>query len=319
MISSYRPSVIFCQTKYLNTAITDQLAVIPINDKMKITGNTKEFIELTSLESSTFSNFKEPEDSSLTILWFCEDHNEFIIDGQTYFFSKNQIIFLTEFHKVTVKKKEETNYLRFNRPFYCVIDHDTEVSCKGILFFGSSQLPIIQIPDEEIEHFETLWKMFGIEMKLKDNLQIGMLQMMLKRYLILCTRLYKQQQKFPNKKNELDVIREFNFLVEQHFKTKHTIAEYANMLNKSPKTISNIFSKISNKSPLKYIQERIMLEAKRLLYYTDKSIKEIASEIGYEDIQTFSRFFKNQEGISPTEYKEKSTLGIIANSSGIIT
>jgi AraC family transcriptional activator of pobA len=286
---------------------------------MKITGNIKEFIELETLETTTCSIFRESEGSNLTILWFRADHNEFIIDGQTYSFSKNQIIFLTEFHKVTVKKKGETNYLRFNRPFYCVIDHDTEVSCKGILFFGSSQLPIIQLPDEEIEHLETLWKMFAIEMKSKDHPQIGMLQMMLERYLILCTRLYKLQKHFHNKKNDSDVIREFNFLVEQHFKTKHKVTEYADLLNKSSKTISNIFSKISPKSPLKCIQESIMLEAKRLLYYTDKPIKEIAYEIGYEDIQTFSRFFKNQEGISPSEYKEKGALGIIANSSGIST
>ncbi|CAH8281924.1 AraC-like DNA-binding protein [Mariniflexile fucanivorans] len=276
---------------------------------MKITGNTDEFIEMTELSYDSRSIFKNPEPSSLTILWFRADHNEFIIDGQTYAFSKNQIIFLTEFHKVTVNKKGETNYLRFNRPFYCIIDHDTEVSCKGVLFFGSSQLPIIQIPDEEIEHFETLWKMFTIEMKSKDNLQISMLQMMLKRYLILCTRLYKLQKQFPNEKNETDVIREFNFLVEQHFKTKHTVAEYADLLHKSPKTISNIFSKISPKSPLKYIQERIMLEAKRLLYYSDKPIKEIAYEIGYEDIQSFSRFFKNQEGSSPSKYREKTHSG----------
>lgn len=288
-------------------------------DKMKFTGSTKEFIELTTLETPICTIFREPEGSSLTILWFRSDHNEFVIDGKTYSFSKNQIIFLTEFHKVDTKQKGVTNYLRFNRSFYCVINHDIEVSCKGVLFFGSSQLPIIQIPDEEIEHFETLWKMFTIEMKLRDNLQISMLQMMLKRYLILCTRLYKKQQQFPIKKNDSDVVREFNFLVEQNFKTKHTVSEYANLLNKSPKTISNIFSKINSKSPLKYIQERIMLEARRLLYYTDKPIKEIAYEIGYDDIQTFSRFFKNQEGISPSEYKEKSNLGIIDNSSGIVT
>jgi len=295
------------------------LALIPTIEKMKFTGNTKEFLELTVLETLTSTIFREPDGSSLTILWFRTNNNEFIIDGKTHFFAKDQIVFLTEFHKVIAKKKGLINYLRFNRPFYCVIDHDAEVSCKGILFFGSSQLPIIQIPNEEIEHFETLWKMFTIEMKLKDNLQIGMLQMMLKRYLILCTRLYKTQERYPGEKNDSDIVREFNFLVEQHFKTKHTVTEYAELLNKSPKTISNIFSKNNFKSPLKYIQERIMLEARRLLHYTDKAVKEIAFEIGYEDIQSFSRFFKNQEGMSPSEYKEKSNLGTIANSSGIDT
>lgn len=272
---------------------------------MKYTGTTKEFIELTTLQSDTCTIFKKPEESSLTILWFRTDNNEFIIDGKPCSFSKNQIVFFTEFHKITVRKKGTTNYVRFNRSFYCVIDHDTEVSCKGLLFFGSSQLPVIQIPEEESTHFETLWKMFSIEMEFKDNLQLDMLRMMLKRYLILCTRLYKAQQQPLIGKDESDVVREFNFLIEQHYKTKHSVMEYAELLHKSPKTLSNIFSKIGTKSPLKYIQERLMLEATRLLYYTDRPIKEIAYEIGYEDIQAFSRFFKNQAGMAPSEYRKK--------------
>jgi AraC-like DNA-binding protein len=286
---------------------------------MKVQGKTNEFIELIELDSSSLSIFNQPVPSSLLILWFQTDDNNFIIDGKKYSFSKNQIVFLTEFHKADAKKNVSAKFLRFNRSFYCVIDHDIEVSCKGVLFFGASQLPIITIPDEEIEHFQILWKMFVIEMHSKDGLQIGMLQMMLKRYLILSTRLYKEQHQLSVIKKEIDIIREFNFLVEQNFKTKHTVIEYAELLNKSPKTISNIFSKINSKSPLKYIQERIMLEARRLLYYTDKPIKEIAYEIGYDDIQTFSRFFKTQEGVSPSEYKEKITLGTIANPLGIIT
>ena len=276
---------------------------------MKFTGNTKEFIELEVLKTSTYEIFKSPEEDSLTVLWFESDNNEFIIDGRDYIFKKNQIVFFTEFHKITVKKKETTNYLRFNRSFYCVIDHDVEVSCKGLLFFGASQLPIITIPEEEIEHFKTLWKMFTIEMQLKDNLQISMLQMMLKRYLILCTRLYKVQHQLSIEKKENDILREFNFLVEKHFKTKHTVAEYAEILNKSPKTIYNIFSTINSKSALQYIQERKMLEARRLLCYTELRINEIAYEIGFEDVQTFSRFFKKQEGVSPSEFKKKYISG----------
>ena len=98
-------------------------------------------------------------------------------------------------------------------------------------------------------------------------------------------------------------------MVEKHFKTKHTVAEYAGILNKSPKTIYNIFSKLNSKSALQYIQERKMLEARRLLSYTDMRINEIAYEIGFDDIQTFSRFFKKQEGVSPSEFKKKYISG----------
>jgi len=270
---------------------------------MKFLGNTKEYLQLQTLEKQNCDVFNDIIESSLTVLWFESDTNELIIDGQEYVFTKNQIVFLTEFHKVAVKSIGKIRFLRFNRSFYCVLDHDAEVGCKGILFFGASQLPVIQIPKEEIEQFETLWKMFSIEMQSKDNLQIDMLQMMLKRYLILCTRLFKSQAHYPNEKVESDIVREFNFLVEQHFKTKHSVAEYAELLNKSPKTLSNIFSKISSKTPLQYIQERKMLEARRLLHYSDLQIQEVAYEIGYDDIQTFSRFFKKQEGISPSEFK----------------
>lgn len=271
---------------------------------MKFIGNTKEYLNLATVEKQNCNIIKETIESSLTILWFESGFNELIIDEKKQTFAKNQIVFLTEFHRVKVKTIERVRFLRFNRPFYCILDHDAEVGCKGILFFGASQLPIVHIPDEEIEKFETLWKMFIIEMQSNDNLQIDMLQMMLRRYLILCTRLYKSQAHYPNERANSDIIREFNFLVEQHFKTKHSLAEYSELLNKSPKTISNIFSKIGSKKPLQYLQERKMLEARRLLRYTDMRIQEIAYEIGYDDIQAFSRFFKKQEGISPSEFKK---------------
>jgi glutathionylspermidine synthase len=50
--------------------------------------------------------------------------------------------------------------------------------------------------EPDIEHFQILWKMFNIEMNAVDNFQISMIQNMLKRYLILCTRVYKEQHLF---------------------------------------------------------------------------------------------------------------------------
>lgn len=286
---------------------------------MKFIGNTEEYLFLKTIDGGSCDVLKEHIESSLTILWFQEENNVLVIDGKEEEFSKNKIVFLTEFHQIVPKHIGEIRFLRFNRPFYCILDHDSEVGCKGILFFGASQLPVIGLAQEDFEKFDTLWKMFTIEMKSNDNLQIDMLQMMLKRYLILCARLYKSQENYPGERNETDLVREFNFLVEQHFRYKHSVADYAELLHKSPKTISNVFSKMDSKSPLKYIHERIALEARRMLYYTDKPVKEIAYQLGFEDIQAFSRFFKKQEGVSPSEYKEKRDLGTIANSSGITT
>ena len=173
------------------------------------------------------------------------------------------------------------------------------------MFFGASQFPKIAIPDAELEKLEILWKMFAIEMISKDDLQNDMLQMMLKRLLILCTRIYKEQTELTTfDKKSLDIVRDYNYLVETNFKTKKQVADYAEMLHKSPKTLSNLFKKYNEKSPLQIIQDRTVLEARRLLHHSDQSIKEIAYEIGYEDIQSFSRFFKKMEGVSPSEFKK---------------
>jgi AraC-like DNA-binding protein len=272
---------------------------------MKFIGNSNEYLHLKTIDWRNCEILKETIESSFTILWFILGPNELIIDGEKQIFKQNQIVFLTEFHKVKIKYIKNVRLLRFNRSFYCILKHDAEVGCKGVLFFGIAKLPAILIPNEELEKFEMLWNIFISEMQSNDNLQIDMLQMMLKRYLILCTRIYKLQFRYQKVKIESDIINKFSFLVEQHFKTKHSVAEYAQLLNKSPKTVYNIFSKKGAKNPLRYIQERKMHEARWLLQNSSMQIKEVAYEIGYDNIQAFSRFFKKQEGISPSKFKEK--------------
>jgi AraC family transcriptional regulator, transcriptional activator of pobA len=269
-------------------------------------GQTNEFLQLENIHSTNCFKQRDHIDSQLTFLWFDTDGNNIIIDGIERVFDTNDIVCLTEFHQVDFSSVCNARMIRFNRPFYCIIDHDSEVGCKGILFFGASQLPYFKIPEGELDKFQTIWKMFELEMQSKDELQLEMLQSILKRFIIMCTRIYKLQESFlALDDNQIHLVRDYNFLVEQHFRTKHTVAEYALMLNKSPKTLSNLFAKLSSKSPLQYIQERKLLEAKRLLRHSEKSVKEIAYEIGFEDLQTFGRFFKNYEGISPSEFKEK--------------
>lgn len=273
---------------------------------MEFKGSTHEYLRLVQITSDNCSIVKETIESSLTLLWMTADGNRLKIDGKDYVFQTNEVICLTEFHHTEVQVVTSMRMVRFNRPFFCIIDHDSEVGCRGILFFGASQLPVFHIPEDELEKFDILWKMFSIEMQSRDELQIEMLQMMLKRLLILCTRLYKEQRQLaPLAKSNLDLVREFNFLVESHFKTKHTVADYAELLHRSPKTLSNLFAQISPKTPLQIINERKMLEARRLLRHTDQAISEIAYSIGYEDVQTFSRFFKTQEGMSPSAFREQ--------------
>lgn len=274
---------------------------------MKYIGSQNEYFELQNINNTNCHHLEDIEADALRLLWFTSDNNKLTIDGIEFTFNTNEIVCLTQFHKIDYVNVNTVNLLRFNRQFYCVVDHDSEVGCKGILYYGAAKTPTLMAQGIHLDILQTAWHMAVLEFEIDDELQQEMLQMMLKRILIVCTRMYKAQNNDEELSNEQNnIVREFNFLVEMHFREKHSVAEYADLLFKSPKTISNTFNKLGEKTPLQFIQERIALEARRMLSYTEKGISEIGFDLGFTDVQSFSRFFKKQEGVAPTDFKLRS-------------
>ncbi len=240
------------------------------------------------------------------ILWTRDNAADIILDGYKVHVKKNQVVFCTPLNIMELHKNSGLVAIVFNREFYCIRDHDEEVSCNGFLFFGSSMPPIITLNEKDIKSFEMMFFILQEEFETKDHIQGEMLRVILKRLLIKATRLIKQENpELYDSKSQFDTVRQYHILVEQHFKEKHQVSNYAEMLFKSPKTLSNLFNKSGVKTPLKMINERIILEAKRLLFYSDKTAEEIGYELGFNEPAHFSKFFKNQVGTPPGTYKNK--------------
>ena len=239
------------------------------------------------------------------IIWAKEAGISLEIDGYTQTLKQNQIIFCTPVNNITIEPfTTGVVTFIFNREFYCIRDHDAEVSCNGLLFFGSSNAPIITLDEKEQESFNLLYLILKEEFETKDQIQGEMLLVLLKRLLIKSTRLIKGTLMQPLIKNEqLDLIRQFNLMVEMHFRTKHRVTDYAVLLDKSPKTLSNVFSKYNAKTPLKVISERICLEAQRLLLFSNTSITDIGFELGFTDVSHFSKFFKKHYKQTPAAFR----------------
>lgn len=241
------------------------------------------------------------------IVWCTEGEEKLVVDGYEVTLKKNQVLFCTPVNVVDIPKD---NYgliaFVFNREFYCIQHNDSEVSCMGMLFYGSSNAPIINLNEKDQRSFNAMLVLFQEEFETKDHIQGEMLRTLLKRMLITSTRLIKHESNQGDLSiKQVELIRKFNILVEQHFKEKHQVADYAELLFKSPKTLSNFFKKHEVNSPLKIINNRIAAEAKRLLLYSDKSAEEIAYELGYNEPSHFSKFFKTQVGLSPLAFRRK--------------
>jgi len=227
------------------------------------------------------------------------------IDSVPLTIESHSILVLTDLQAIELVNGRDLIIYQFNQEFYCIKDHDKEVSCSGLLFFGNIHMPIIHLSKEQERKLDTLNEVFLDEFETKDNIQAEMLRMLLARFIIICTRLLKANEGFitTKKDSRVELLREFNMLVEAHFKTNHNVAFYADKLFKSPKTLSNTFAKL-NTSPLQIIHKRIVLEAKRLLTYSEKPAKEIAYDIGFTDASHLSRLFKKQTELTPSQFKK---------------
>ena len=230
---------------------------------------------------------------------------EVVIDEIVYTMPGTCILPLVSNQHFVFEHPESLTAWQFNREFYCIVDHDAEVGCVGFLFYGIRHPMFIVLDKQEAEEMAHMEKVFSSEMMLTDNFQGEMLRTLLKRVIIKTTRMARNQsesyQLFPDEK--MDIIRKFSLLLEANFKQQHEVRFYAAALNKSPKTLSNVFALLKQPSPSVLIRNRIILEAKRYLHYTEKSAKEIAFELGFESPAHFSRFFKMYAGTNISEFR----------------
>ncbi|WP_298732958.1 AraC family transcriptional regulator [uncultured Chitinophaga sp.] len=97
----------------------------------------------------------------------------------------------------------------------------------------------------------------------------------------------------------------FKALLFANIRQHHLVSDYAALLNISPNHLNKTVKMITGKSPGKWIDETIVLEAKVLLSQTRFSISEIAAEVGIDDQSYFTRLFKKYEGLTPSEFRAR--------------
>jgi AraC family transcriptional activator of pobA len=243
-----------------------------------------------------------------TIVYNPGKEQNVLIDKITYHMPEGSILPLVANQAFSFELPENLVAWQFNRDFYCIADHDAEVGCVGFLFYGIQHPLFIRLSAEE-ERYVSLIKTQCIEdMEIRDKMQGEMLRTLLKRLIINITRIAKQQtdnyRRFTTDK--MDLIRKFNLLLEANFRHRHEVRYYAQALHKSPKTLTNLFGLCKYPSPSELIRRRIILEAKRYLYFTEKSAKEVADDLGFANAAHFSRFFKAATGANFSVFKNRA-------------
>lgn len=245
-----------------------------------------------------------------SLIWIKKGKGIVKVDFSEYDFTENILLAFAPYQPFLLQTDEriEGVALHFHPDFFCIHKHQAEVACNGILFNNIYEPPYVLIDETTQNTLEIVLAQVKIEMQNPALAQYELLISYLKIFLITASRLKEQlqikQSKTVVESKEPFILQNLKNYIELHFKTKHSASDYADLLNLTPKALGKITKNHFNKTLTTLISERIIIEAKRELYLTNKAVKEIAYELGYEDEHYFSRFFKNNADVSPQMYRD---------------
>jgi AraC family transcriptional regulator, transcriptional activator of pobA len=288
--------------------MTSQTAFTLVN---KQNGNLA-FKLFTFEDNSYFDHLQR--NNYYSLVWITEGSGKLKTDFSEYGFEKNTLFSFTPYQPfMFLSSLVKGVAIYFHADFFCIHRHQTEVTCNGVLFNNIYESPYILVDETLQDTLKKLVDQIKSEMQNPGLAQYELLISYMKIFLISASRSKTQQQTHAipsaDRNKEPVLMQNLKKAIEEDFKSKHTPGEYAVLLNISPNALAKITKKHFNKTLTNLITERIIIEAKRELYLTNKSIKEVAWELGYDDEYYFSRFFKKNVNISPQMYRETVGFG----------
>ncbi|MDQ0594684.1 AraC family transcriptional activator of pobA [Chryseobacterium ginsenosidimutans] len=270
------------------------------------------FFSVQKENSEYFSNIFS--DSMYHIFLF-NGNGKIVVDFVEYNFAGRTVFFSSPFQNIQILSDTliEVEVLNFHSDFYCIEYHKKEVACNGLLFNNIYLFPHFSLTEEV--YLEILNYFLKIqEVDKHEDFSGSVLQSYLQ--LILAISSKEKNKLLPDReliKDDFNELKSFQRLVEEHFLSERNLSFYADLLYVTSNTLSKKIKSKFNKTPSQIIQERVILEAKKQIHLTRKSIKEIAVELNFNDEFHFSKYFKKYVGISPTQFRKEAGISIVAD------
>lgn len=241
------------------------------------------------------------------ILWIQKGKNKHTIDFNTMELQSNSLLFVNKnivqvFDK---KSKLQGKAIFFTDAFFCKSEKDNHYLISNPLFNNPNSIAQIKLDDDFKSLLTMLFQLLEIELqKEKDDYQSDILKKHLHTILLLSEREYQKQFLSDFKINtDNDLVLQFKRNIENLFRTQKKVSDYSGQMGVSEKRLNQATTNVLGKSPKEIINDRIILEAKRLLVYTSSNIKEISYFLGFEEPTNFIKFFKKHNNSTPIAFR----------------
>lgn len=250
------------------------------------------------------------------ILWFWEGKGRHYVDFASYEVKPNTIFFLSpgQTHNFDQNVDKSQGVCRYSGVAIKMCtdlmgdeDCDHNAILKYNAFHTFDTAPYYTIDEQTAAELRQLVQIMEEEsQRAKEFGNIDILKSLLRIFLVKIQRHGQREDslRLDTLKPSHQLFVQFRRMVDQEFRHLHTVLEYADRLNVAVRTLSKCVNECSTRSPLAFINDRIILEAKRMIRYTSMKMKEIAYELGYDDPSYFVKFFKRQTGYLPSDFRE---------------
>lgn len=247
-----------------------------------------------------------------TIIWPTHASGRHIVDFKEYEILSHQIFFVGpgQVHQVITNPKPEGFVILFTPDFLEKNSIRSDFISNLKLFHKSDENPPLPLSDKMVENLLVFVQQMKEAYASTHDMRYEILGAYLKLFLIECnnTCTLHRFDHPQNEEVEKSLVKRFKTEVENHFMEWHQVQKYADALHVTPNYLNEVISHALNVSTKDYIQNRIVLEAKRMALFTSKTGKEIGFSLGFEDPSHFSKFFKSHTGHSLMSFKENIKL-----------
>ncbi|MBB6240269.1 AraC-like DNA-binding protein [Pedobacter sp. AK013] len=266
-----------------------------------------EVISIADTVSKHYETISNPHRAEFYhIFWVQKGTAEYLVDFAPVKVTAGSFLFVNKDRVQTFdcQHKHEGKLLLFTGSFFNKTAEDAKYLHSTILFNDFLDIPVIGVKTNA-----SLQTIFGaIETELtkdNDSYHYDLLHNLLHNLLLLSERERRKQGfKELTKSADLDYTVLFRDLLAAQFKTLKSVSGYASQMNVSEKRLTAATTKTMDKSPKTIINERVMLEAKRLLIHTNRSIKEVGYDLGFEEPTNFIKYFRKHTEKTPIEFRE---------------
>jgi AraC family transcriptional regulator, transcriptional activator of pobA len=243
------------------------------------------------------------------ILWFQEGTPTHQVDFEAISLPENSILFLNS--NVVHKFDDTTPFdgigILFTDDFFGVTELDLAFLKQSVLLNQLYAVSHCLVPHSGTELNDIARLMERTYLGNRDIYQVSLLQKYLSCFLLLAERMHSNHDRLGalKKSPELDCVVAFKDLLEKNYKQKKQVSNYALDLHTTEKRLASATEKILGKTPKQLIDARVILEARRLLSYTNHSVKEVGFSLGFEEPTNFIKFFRKHTQQTPLAFKEK--------------